>query len=172
MSCSGNFVVPGANPCGVIPVYQATYYKSVAQTLVSGNNDMTFNLSGSWNNVNGYISHTSGSTDFTVHKTGLYLLEFNAFIFANGATWGTGTNKTISIDITRSPTSEQAIISQSGLTASAINYSQCVSATKYLIAGDVINLRLTLTFAAGPPTALGVVNTFDLNTFFTWRFLN
>jgi hypothetical protein len=172
MSCSGdNYIVPGANPC-ISKVYQGTYYKSVAQTLISGDNDMTFNLSGYWNNDGGYITHTSGSTNFIVQKTGLYLLEFNAFIFTNNATWGTASNKTISIDITRSPTSEQAIISQANLTASALNYSQCVSATKYLVVGDVINLRLTLTFAGGPPTALGVVNTFDLNTFFTWRFIS
>jgi|688.fasta_scaffold207899_2 hypothetical protein len=162
---SGNYVVPVNN------LYVAQYFKSTNQTLTSGATDITFDREQPWNNSGSYITHTSGTTNFVVNKTGLYQLEFNAFIFANNATWGTASNKTISIDITRSPTSEQAVITQAYLTASALNYSQGVSATKYLVVGDVINLRLTLTFAGGPPTALGVVNTFDLNTWFTWKYI-
>ena len=158
-------------PPVVNPTRQATYYKSVAQNLTSGNTDLTFDLSGAWNNADGYITHTDGTADFTVVQTGLYQLEFNAFILANGATWGTGSNRTISIDITRSPTAEQAIIAQSFLSASAVNYSQGVSATYYLTAGDVINLRLNGTFATATATASGVTSTFDLNTFFTWRYI-
>jgi len=154
------------------PVYQATYYKSAPQNLTSGDTEISFNLTGPWNNTGGYITHTDGTTAFTVVKRGLYQLEFNAFIFASAATWGTGANKTIAIDITRSPTVEQAVVSQSFLTASAVNYSQLVSTTFYLIEGDVINLRVSGFFSGGPPTALGVVNTIDLNTFFTWRFIS
>jgi hypothetical protein len=153
-------------------VYQATYYKSVAQTLTSGDTDITFDLTGAWNNTGGYITHVDGTTSFTVVQAGLYQLEFNAFIFANAATWGTGANKIIAIDITRSPTPEQAVISQAFLTASAVNYSQLVSTTFFLQAGDVINLRLSGFFTGGPPTALGVVNTIDLNTFFSWTYIS
>ena len=153
-------------------VKQGTFYNSAAQNLNSGSTDLTFDLSGAWNNTGGYITHTDGSADFTVVQTGLYQIEFNALILANTATWGTGSNRTISIDITRSPTAEQAIISQAFLAASAVNYSQCVSATYYLNAGDVINLRLNGTFAGATATASGVTNTFDLNTFFTWRYIS
>lgn len=153
-------------------VRQATYYKSVAQNLTSGNTHITFDLSGAWNNADGYITHTDGTTDFTVVQAGLYQLEFNANTLANGATWGTGSNKTIAIDIDRTPSGEHAVISQAGLTSSANNFAQCVSATYYLEAGDVINCRLNNIFATATPTASGVTNTFDLNTFFTWRFIS
>ena len=159
-------------PPPAVAARQATYYKSVAQNLTSGNTHITFDLSGAWNNTNGYITHTDGTTDFTVVQAGLYQLEFNANTLANGATWGTGSNKTIAIDIDRTVGGEHAVISQAGLTSSANNFAQCVSATFYLEAGDVINCRLNNVFATATPSASGVTNTFDLNTFFTWRFIS
>jgi hypothetical protein len=153
------------------PAIQATYYKSASQNLTSGDTDMTFDLTGAWNNDSGYITHTSGSTAFVVVTPGLYQLEFNAFVFANAATWAATSNKTISIDITRSPTTEQALITQAFNTASATNYSQSLCATYNLVAGDVINLRLSGFYTGGPPSALGVVNTIDLNTWFSWRYV-
>jgi len=154
-----------------IAVRQATYYKSVAQNLTSPNTDVTFDSTGAWNNAGGYITHTNGTTDFTVVQTGLYQLEFSTSILANGGTW-TATTKTVFIDITRSPTAETAIIGQSAVINSGANYSQQVSATYYLVAGDVINLRINNTILTGTPTAQGVTTTFDLNTFFTWRFIS
>jgi len=154
------------------PPFQATYYKTVSQNLTNGDTDITFDVSAAWNNAGGYITHVSGSKDFTVVQPGLYQLEWNAFIFANAATWSATTNKILSIDITRSPTSEQAFITQSGNTASANNYAQSLCATQYLLAGDVINLRVTCFFTGGPPSALGVVNSIDLNTWFSWRYIS
>jgi hypothetical protein len=151
-------------------VYQATYYKSAVQPMTSGANDVTFDEEGSWNNDNGYITHTGGTAAFTVVQAGVYQLEFNASIVSNGATWGTGSNKTINIDITRSPSAETAIISSGCLTSSANNYSQCVSATYALEAGDVINLRVFNVFATAVPDIQGSSG-FDLNTFFTWRYV-
>ena len=151
------------------PVYQATYYKTVAQTLTSGNTDITFDGTGAWNNDGGYVTHTSGTKDFTVVQTGLYQLEFNATILANAATWTTTSNKSVGIDITKG--TESSVIINSALTASAQNYAQCVTATYYLEVGDVINLRIGNTFAGGPPSVVAI-NTFDLNTFFTWRFIS
>lgn len=151
---------------------QATYYKSAGQNMTSGANDVTFDLSGAWNNPDGYITHTDGTTDFTVVQAGLYQLEFNATIVANGATWGTGSNKTINIDITRSPNGEHAIIANAALTSSASNYAQCVSGTYYLEAGDIINLRVFNVFSTAVPEIQHVTNTFDLGTFFTWRFIS
>jgi hypothetical protein len=153
-------------------VSQATYYMSAAQNLTSGSTDITFDEEGSWNNDNGYITHSSGTTDFTVVQAGLYQLEWNTTITANGATWATTSNKFISIDVTRSPAAEQAIIGQSAFMASGTNYSQSVCSTFDLVAGDVINCRIVNTFTGGPPQALGVANTFDLNTWFTWRYVS
>jgi hypothetical protein len=153
----------------VNPTRQATYYKSVAQTLINGDTDITFDLSGAWNNADGYITHTDGTTDFTVATTGLYQLEFNATVLANAATWTTASNKQIVIDITR--LTSQAVIGQSAVMSSANSYLQAVNGTYYLEVGDVINLRITNTFTGGPPTASGITNTFDLNTFFSWRYI-
>jgi hypothetical protein len=154
------------------PLYQATYYKSAVQNLTSGATDITFDEEGSWNNANGYITHTGGTADFTVVEAGLYQLEWNTTISANGATWTTTTNKFISIDVTRSPTAEQAIIGQSAFMASGTNYAQSVCSTFNLEAGDVINCRVVNTFTGGPPQALGVQNTIDLNTWFSWRYVS
>jgi hypothetical protein len=155
-------------------VKQATYYKSAPQNMINGGNgtDVSFDLSGAWNNDGGYITHTDGTTDFTVVQPGLYHLEFNAQIASNGATWGTGSNKTINIEITRSPNGERAITQQACLTASNNPYGQSVSATYRLNAGDIINLRLFNSHGtANIPTILGVQDTFDLNTFFSWRII-
>ena len=154
------------------PVYQATYYKSVQQNLVSGSTDITFDQTASWNNLGGYITHTDGTIDFTVVQTGLYQLECNASIAANGATWNTGTNKVISIDITRSPLAEQVTIGQTAVTATTTDYIQSVSSSFYLIAGDVINCRVQGNYATATPFVRPLANTFDLNTWFSWRFIS
>jgi len=153
-------------------VYQATYYKSSAQTLTSGNTDVTFDLTGSWNNTGGYITHVDGTTTFTVVQTGIYQLEFNATVLANGAVYTTASGKSLGIDITRSPTAEQSVIINSALQATGLNYVMSVGTSYYLIAGDVINLRVGNTFTGGPPTLQQLQNTFDLNTFFTWTYVS
>ena len=156
------------------PIRQGTFYKSAAQNLTSGNTDITFDLSGAWNNTGGYITHTDGSADFTVVQTGLYQLEFNAVVLVNNGTWTTTSNKTINIDITRPSIAEQALITSSGLQGLQ-SYGQCISGTIYLVAGDVINMRLGNIFTGGvptPPQAQQLQNTFDLNTFFTWRYIS
>jgi hypothetical protein len=155
-----------------IPVIQAVYYKSAAQNLTSGGTDITFNLTAAYNNTAGYITHTSGTSTFEVVQDGVYDLDFHATVAANGATWTTTTNKVVAIDITRSPDGTHPVMGQSALIASGTNYSQDISGTYALEAGDVITLRIQNTFSGGPPTASGLLNGFDLNTFFTWRFIS
>jgi hypothetical protein len=152
-------------------VYQGTYYKSDAQTLVNGNTDITFDLTASWNNTGGFVTHTDGTTNFTVAIAGLYQLEFNTLVLANGAVYLlTDIGKSVNIDITRSP--EQIVISNTALQASQQNYSMSISSSFYLQVGDIINLRIGNTFTDGPPTVQPLLNTFDLNTFFSWRYLS
>lgn len=153
-------------------VFQATYYKSAVQNLTSGNTDITFDEEASWNNDNGYITHTNGTAAFTVVEAGLYQLEFNAAILANGSTNPTSTQKLISVDITRSPNAEVVVIQQNTTIASGLTYGQSLSATFNLLAGDVINCRINNTFTGGPAQASGVTNTFDLNTWFSWRYVS
>lgn len=152
-------------------VYQATYYKSALQNLTSGATDLTFNEEAAWNNDNGYITHTGGTAAFTVVQAGLYQLEFNATIIANGSTW-TNLLKQISVDITRAPTPEFVTIAQNGSMPSNTNYGQSLCSTFNLEAGDVINCRVSNTYATGTPYAQGVTNTIDLNTWFTWRYVS
>lgn len=154
------------------PVYQATYYKSAPQTLTNGSTDITFDSTATWNNTGGYITHTSGLASFTVVQAGLYQLEWNASVLANGATWNTGNSKVISIDITRSPTAEQIVIGQTAVTATTQDYTQSLCSTFYLAAGDVINCRIQGNFATNTPTAAGLLNTFDLGTWFSWRYVS
>jgi hypothetical protein len=151
-------------------VFQATYYNSALQNLTSGTTDMTFDEVGTWNNDNGYITHTAGTTDFTVVQAGLYQLEFNATIISNGSTW-TNLLKQVSIDITRSPSAEVVAIAQNASMPSNTNYGQSVCSTYNLEAGDVINCRVSNTFATGTPYAQGVTSTFDMNTWFSWRYV-
>ena len=158
--------VPSGGGSGAL--YQATYYNSALQNLTSGATDLTFDSLASWNNDNGYITHTSGSTDFVVVQAGLYQLEFNATIISNGSTWSS-LSKQISVDITRSPTAEVVTIAQNASIPSNTNYGQSLCSTYYLETGDVINCRVSNTYASGTPYAQGVTNTIDFNTFFTWR---
>ena len=152
-------------------VYQATYYKSALQNLTSGSTDLTFDEEATWNNDNGYITHTGGTAAFTVVQPGLYQLEFNATIIANGSTW-TNLLKQISVDITRSPAPEIVTIAQNGSMPSNTNYGQSLCSTFNLEAGDVINCRVSNTYASGTPYAQGVTNTIDLNTWFSWRYVS
>jgi hypothetical protein len=152
-------------------VYQATYYKTTQQNLTNGNTDITFDGDASWNNDNGCITHAANSADFVVVQSGLYQLEFNASITANGGTWNAANNKVISIDITRPPIAEQAAITQTANCASTQNYAQNVNSSFYLQAGDIINLRVFGLFSTATPFVSPLTNTFDLNTWFTWRFI-
>jgi hypothetical protein len=152
-------------------VYQATYYKTAQQNLINGSTDITFNADASWNNDNGYITHAANSADFVVVQSGLYQLEFNASVTANGATWNVSANKVISIDITRPPIAEQAAIQQTANCATGQSYAQNVNSSFYLQAGDIINLRVFGLFATATPFVSPLTNTFDLNTWFSWRFI-
>jgi hypothetical protein len=152
-------------------VRQATYYKTTVQTLTSGNTDITFDAEGAWNNADGYITHVSGTADFTVVQTGLYELGFYINVITNAAVYTTTSNKTVSIDITRALIAEQGIIQNSALQATGQPFQMLVSGPFYLIAGDVINSRIFNSFTGGPPQAQCIQNTFDLNTFFTWTFV-
>jgi hypothetical protein len=158
----------------VVPVntlYLAQYYKSANQNLTNGSTDITFDSTQPWNNTGSYIIHTNGTPIFTVVQSGLYQLEFNLTVNANSATWNVGTNKVISIDITRGAVPEVVAFGQANNTSTTTNYIQSTSATMYLLAGDIINCRCQCNFATATPNAAGAVG-FDLNTWFTWKYIS
>lgn len=150
--------------------FQATYYNTIAENLTSGNSDITFDSRGSWANEGGYIEHIDGTKDFTVQVAGLYQLEFNVVVSVNGAIWATTINRTCNIDILRPSLSEVGILTTTGLQG-VQNYGQSINGTYYLLVGDVLNMRVGNIFTGGPAQALGIQNTFDLNTFFTWTYI-
>lgn len=157
----------------VVPVndfYMAQYYKSVNQALATGATDITFDLTQPWNNTGGYITHVNGTKDFTVQQPGLYQLEWNVSILGTTSA-STDLLKQISIDITRPPLTEQVTIAQNTSIPTARNYGQSVSCNFFLLTGDIINCRIVNTFT-GTASVAGITNTFDLNTWFTWKYIH
>jgi hypothetical protein len=151
-------------------VYQGTYYKSVAQVLSSGNNLITFDSTATGNNSGGYITHTNGTTTFTVTIAGLYQLELNCDVNDTNAVYTVGSNKTISVFLTRA-TVLKPIIQNSALQATAQVFQMSLSSSYFLNVGDIIQLNLFNSFTGVAPS-LNPVDTFSLNTFFSWRFIS
>jgi hypothetical protein len=154
------------------PVRQGTYYKSATQTVTSGNNDIIFDLSGSWNNVGAFITHVDGSADFGVTQAGLYQLEVNCDVADNNATYTTLSNKTISVVVIRAAVL-RPVLQSSALQATSQPFHMSLSGTYYLNSGDVVRARLFNSFGVGtgPPT-ITPANTFDLNTHFVWTYIS
>lgn len=163
-SPGGLYVVPVNN------LFIGQYYKSANQNLVNGNTDITFDITQPWNNTGGYITHTSGSKDFVVQQSGIYQLELNLTVNFNGATWNVAQNKVISIDITRVGSAEVVAFGQANVVATGGNYIMSCSSTFYLVKGDIINCRHYGNYATATPNIAGAVG-FDLNTWFTWKYI-
>jgi hypothetical protein len=168
-------VVSGQNIQLEQKVFQGTYYKTVSQTIGSGQTLITFDAVASWNNIGSpaYVTQTS-PTEFTVAKTGLYQLGLVVNVVINSSpptTWDLLSNKSISIDIVRSPLAGQAIIVQSSLQA-VNSYNQVSYASFYVLAGDVIRTRVINTYSGGVPSVAGITSTFDFNTFFSWTYIS
>jgi hypothetical protein len=157
---------------GIPAVFHATYYRITDLTSVNGNTDIPFDQVATGSNPNGYITQVAGSTDFNVVQAGLYQLELHVSVAPNGGSWNAANNKVISIDILRAPTAEQALISQSAVCASAQSYSLCLSTTYRLLAGDVLNMRHYGNWSTAAPLIQSVTNSFDFNTWFSWRFID
>jgi hypothetical protein len=161
---SGNFVVPVNN------LFIAQYYKSVNQNLTNGNTDITFDREQTWNNDGSFINLNIGTADFTVVQPGIYQLELNLTVNFNGSTWNVAQNKVISIDITRVGSAEVVAFGQANVVATGGNYIMSCSSTYYLQKGDIINCRHYGNFATATPNIAGAVG-FDLNTWFTWKYI-
>lgn len=167
---SGTAVTSLDGQTGALTTKSGQYYKTAPQNLTSGSTDITFDVAQSWSDATA-ISWTPGSQNFTVVTKGLYQFEFAATVAANGATWLSTSNKSVSVDITRSPSSEQVILANQALLASGVNYAQIVTGTIALNPGDVINCRVANTFTGGPPSVSVLVSPIDYNTTFTWTLL-
>ena len=123
-------------------------------------------------NTNKIINSTNSKNDLRFSKLSIQpdgnVVNYN---LNNEAYWNTGTNKVVSIDITRIGIPEVVALGQTANTATLTNYIQSVTSSFYLEAGDIINCRVNCSYASNTPNVAGVTNTFDLNTFFTWKFI-
>lgn len=164
---AGETGATGASPT----LYIAQYYKSVAQNAPTGVTDVTYDLTQTWNNTGGYITHTNGTTDFVVTREGIYQLEFSLATLSNGGSWSQ-LGKSATIFITRGGAGTQTILTNTFNISSATNYGSQVVGTVYLLVGDVIKCSSGGYVTGGPVLITGILNTFDYNTTFTWRLLN
>jgi len=150
------------------PVYIGQYYKTTQQNAPSGTTSVTFDGTASWNNTNGYITHTNGTTDFVCQQAGLYQLELNLAILANSSTW-TNLSKAIGINITRIGVTEQQILRNIFNVSASVSWSNSLVGTVRLEAGDVIECVVNQTLASGTALIQCLQDTFDYNTTFTFK---
>ena len=151
------------------PLYIGQYYKSANQNAPTGSTEVTFDTATNWLNTNGYIDHTNGTADFTCLQAGVYQLEFSAYMSANGSTW-TVLSKDVAINITRIGIAEQQILRNRFSSTSGLDWSNSLVGTVELQAGDIVQCVVTQT-VTGTPLILGVQNTFDYNTTFTFTYV-
>lgn len=149
--------------------FTAQYYKSASQNAPSGATEVTFDVGQYWNNTAGYITHTNGTADFVCQQAGVYQLEFAVTISANGSTWS-NLIKDIYISVTRIGVAEQIVLLNRFNITSPNNWANSVVGTIPLEAGDIIQCVVGET-VTGTPLILGLLNTFDYNTTFTFTFI-
>lgn len=150
-------------------LFIAQYYKSTSQILASGSFSITFDVTQTWNNPNGFITHNGISADFVVVREGVYQVEFALTVTANSTNWNTV--RTASINIVRGAVNN-AVLSQGSHPPSNTDYTLQVVGTLYLLPGDIVRCVHTGVNQSGAGVAVrGLLNTFDYNTTFTWTLL-
>jgi hypothetical protein len=120
--------------------------------------------------VNTYAAPPTGST-FTIGASGLYQVEANLSVAANGAGW-TNPNqmKTLNLALTRSGVTAVIAAATVNITTGN-NYSIHCSLTFPFRTGDTLQFQHISTLSSGTPTALGLQNGFDLNTWVTFQYI-
>jgi len=149
----------------------ALFSSSIAKNLSGGGTTLGFNTNASWNSpivLNTYDSGANTST-FTIGASGLYQLEVNASIAANGATWAVPL-RSLSVLLTRGGTLVTMAASTVNI-SSGVNYTIHSSSVFPFLVGDTIQMSLTGAISTGTPTVLGTANTFDLNTWVTFQYI-
>jgi hypothetical protein len=164
---SVQYSVGGQNLNISAPLYIGQYWRVGAEVLGSGTDQITFTDAQTWNNTNGYITASLPSQNFTVVQAGIYQVEFALTIGANGATWNGG--RSASISVLRG--TNQSLLVQNLTPISGQSYFFQIVGTLRLNAGDVITCTHGGTNLTGNVVAVGLQNTFDYNTTFTWTFL-
>lgn len=149
----------------------ALFSSSIPKNLSGGGTTLGFDTDASWNSpivANDYNSGANTST-FTIGASGLYSLEVNASIAANGATWSVPL-RTLSVLLNRGGT----LVTMAAATvniSSGVNYTIHSSSVFPFLAGDELEITITGAITTGTPTVLGTLNTFDLNTWVTFQYI-
>lgn len=148
------------------------FSKSAAENLPTGSTVIGFDTNNSVNSpiiTNQYTLVGDNST-FVVNTSGIYTVEGNISVSANGATWAV-LQKTFGVQLTRGATSNILIGSVTANQTSTNNYSFHVNFTFPFLVGDQIQFVHTGTVTSGTPTALGLASGFDLNTWCVFTFV-
>jgi len=164
---SVQFTVGGQNLNIAAPLFIGQYWRVGAESLGFPSDNITFTDAQTWNNTNGYITASLPSQSFTVVQAGIYQVEFALTIAGNNATWNG--SRSASIHVTRG--TNQSLLQQSVNPLSGNSYYIQVVGTLRLNAGDVITCVHNGNNLTGNVLAVGLQNTFDYNTTFTWTFL-
>jgi hypothetical protein len=149
----------------------ALFSSSIPKNLSGGGTTLGFDTNASYNSpvvVNTYDGVSNTST-FTIGASGLYSLEVNVSVAANGATWSVPL-RTLSVLLSRGGT----LVTMAAATvniSSGVNYTVHSSSVFPFLVGDTLQMTLTGAISTGTPTVLGVANTFDLNTWVTFQYI-
>jgi len=149
----------------------ALFSSSTAKVLLTTGTTLGYDTNATYNSpivVNSFNAPSNIST-FTIGASGLYSIEANTAVAANGSTWANPL-RTLNLRLTRGGTT----VTMSGMTAnitSGVDYTLHSSCVFPLKVGDTIQVQHTGTIATGSPTALGLQNTFDLNTWIVFQYI-
>ena len=151
----------------------AMFSKSAAENLPTGTTTIGYDTNASWNSpivVNTYDVGTDNST-FTIGASGIYQIEANLTVAANGAGW-TNPNqmKTLNILLTRGGVTATIAAATVNITTGN-NYAIHSSLSFPFVVGDTLQIQHVATLSSGTPTALGLANGFDLNTWITFQYI-
>lgn len=156
-----SFVVPVNN------LFIGQYYKSTSQAVGTGSQNITFDKVQTWTNGSNIIQNPGSVTQFKVIQEGLYQVEYALNTSGNSAVWTGGISA--AINIARGTT--QSLLQSSITPPSGNGYSTQIVGTLYLLPGDILQCVHIATITSGTILVNGLLNVFDYNTTFTWKFI-
>jgi hypothetical protein len=149
----------------------AFFGKSGPENLPTGTTTIGFDTNAPFNT--GIVTNTytlvGDNSTFTIGASGLYQVEANLTVSANGATWALPL-KTLNVVLTRNATTATIASSTVNIT-STNNYAIHSSMLFPFLTGDTIQIQHVHTITGGTPTALGLQSGFDLNTWVSFQFI-
>lgn len=149
----------------------AVFSSSISKTLLTGGTVLGFNTNASYNTpiVLNTFNGASNISTFTIGASGLYSLEANVSVSANGATWSAPL-RSLNVLLTRGGTTVTMAASTVNI-SSGVDYTIHSSSVFNFRVGDTIQFQLTGAITTGSPFAVGTTNTFDLNSWITFQYI-